>query len=124
MYRFIFTLAFTLLFSSCYTPERNCADFKNGSFTFTTELNGVKETTRFTRNGEIEIDYYQGKADSASIRWINDCEYVVKKLHPKNRAEEKPVHMKIVSTASDRYVFEYSIVGDSKKLRGTAIKTN
>ena len=80
-------------------------------------------TTTFVRKGDLEIDYYQGKADSSSVRWINDCEYIVKKLQPRNKAEEKSVHMKILTTTDNSYTFEYNIVGDNNKFRGIAIKT-
>jgi hypothetical protein len=43
-------------------------------------------------------------------------------INPKNRAEKKSVQMKILTTSSDSYTFEYSFVGDSKKQRGTVTK--
>jgi len=107
---------------SCYQPERNCTDFKNGKFSFTTEVSGENLTTTFVRNDSIELDYFQGKVDTSSVRWINDCEYIVKKLHPKSMAEEKSIHMKILSTTNNSYTFEYNVVGSAKKSRGTAIK--
>ena len=58
------------------------------------------------------------------MRWINDCEYVLKKMRPKNRSEEKSVHIKILSTTPNSYTFEYGIVGEPKKSVGTALKTN
>lgn len=85
-------------------------------------VNGEEKTTTFTRQGDLEIDEFEGKVDSASIRWINDCEYIVRKLNPKSRAEEKSVHMKIISTTDDSYTFEYNIVGSAQKSRGTAYK--
>tara|TARA_R110000796_G_scaffold47977_5_gene115097 strand:+ start:54411 stop:54791 length:381 start_codon:yes stop_codon:yes gene_type:complete len=111
-----------LLVCSCYQPERNCSDFKNGKFSFTAEINGEELTTTFVRNDSIELDYFQEKVDTSSVRWINDCEYIVKKLHPKNMAEEKSIHMKILSTSDNSYTFEYNVVGSTKKSRGTAIK--
>jgi len=80
-------------------------------------------TTTFVRNDSIEIDYFRGKADTSSVRWINDCEYIVKKLHPKNRNEEKAIHMKILTTEGNQYTFEYNVVGETRKERGTALKT-
>ena len=38
--------------------------------------------------------------------------------------EEQAVHMKILSTTDNSYTFEYNIVGDNNKSRGTAIKIN
>lgn len=109
---------------SCQVPERDCKSFKTGTFQFETLLNGNLEATTFVRNDTLEVDYYQGKADSSSIRWINDCEYIVKKLNPKSMTEEKAIHMKILSTEGDFYTFEYSLVGETNKQRGTAQKTN
>ena len=110
--------------SACYQPQRDCKAYKNGKFTFTSTINDKEVSTTFVRNDDLEIDYFQGKADSSSVRWINDCEYIVKKMHPKNKAEEKSVHMKILTTTENSYTFEYSIVGDDNKSRGKAIKTN
>lgn len=112
-----------LAISSCYQPERDCKAYKDGEFTFTSMIDDKEVTTTFVRKGDLEIDYYQGKADSSSVRWINDCEYIVKKLQPRNKAEEKSVHMKILTTTDNSYTFEYNIVGDNNKFRGIAIKT-
>lgn len=106
---------------SCYQPQRDCKTFKNGNFTFTTTIDGEEKTTTFFRNDTLEIDYFEGKIDTAAVRWINDCEYIVKKINPKNKAESKSVHMKILSTTEDSYTFEYGIVGESNKSRGTAV---
>ena len=110
------------LFTSCYQPQRDCQSFKNGTFEFTASVDGEELTTTFIRQDTIEIDYFQGKSDTSSVRWINDCEYIVKKINPKNRSEEKSVHMKILTTATDSYTFEYSIVGSPEKSKGTAVK--
>ncbi|MCH9661093.1 MAG: DNA topoisomerase IV [Bacteroidetes bacterium] len=112
-----------LLLTSCFSSERNCADFKNGTFSFEALIGTEIETTTFFRNDSIEIDYFRGVADTSSIRWINDCEYVVTKIHPKNMAEKKAVHIKIIATEGDSYTFEYGIVGKAKKQRGTAVKS-
>ena len=113
-----------LILNSCYEPQRDCKVFKDGEFSFTTTINEKEVTTTFIRKGDLEIDYFNGKVDSSSVRWINDCEYIVKKLHPRNKAEEKSVHMKILATTDNSYTFEYNIVGDSNKSKGIAIKTN
>ena len=117
----IFLLLIVIL-NSCYQPERDCQAFKDGKFEFTAVVDGEELTTVFERQGNREIDYFKGKTDTSEVRWINDCEYVVRQLNPKSKAEEKSIHMKILSTTKDSYTFEYSIVGDSRKSRGTAIK--
>jgi len=121
--RNIFPLIFAVLLSCCYQPQRDCQSFKDGTFSFKSTIDGKETTTTFIRKGELEIDYFSGKADSSSIRWINDCEFIATKLHPKNRAEEQAIHMKILSTTDNSYTFEYSRIGESRKLKGTATKT-
>lgn len=112
------------LLASCYQPERNCQDFKTGKFSFTTTIDGEEKTTTFVRNENREIDYFEGKADTSSVRWVNDCEYILKKINPKNKAEEKSVHIKILSTEADSYLFEYGLVGETQKSRGTALRND
>ncbi len=119
----MFLLSLTISLSSCYHQERECINFHTGTFEFETYLNGELAKTTFVRNDSIEIDFFNGKSDTATIRWINDCEYIVTKLHPKNMAEEKAIHMKILTTHKDTYTFEYGIVGTTKgKQQGTAKK--
>ncbi|TDE06946.1 DNA topoisomerase IV [Flavobacterium sandaracinum] len=107
---------------SCYDAERSCKDFKTGKFKFEYEVNGVKKTTVFKRNDSIEIETFEGKTDTASIRWVNDCEYVLQKIHPKNMAEEKAIGMKILTTSKNSYTFEFGMVGSDAKQRGTVTK--
>lgn len=122
MQKFLLLTCLVLSIVSCYQPERNCKDFKTGTFEFESYLNGELVKTRFVRNDTVEIDYFRGQADTSSIRWINDCEYLVKNKNPKNRAEEKAIHMKILTTKNNTYTFEYGIVGDTQKQKGTAVK--
>ena len=107
---------------SCNPPARNCTDFHEGTFRFNAKIGGEEQTTVFTRTGSLEVSEYLGKKDSASIRWFNDCEYIVTNLNPRTRAEEKPIHMKILSTTENSYTFEYKLVGSSKSSRGTVYK--
>ena len=85
-------------------------------------VDGEELSTTFVRQGEREIDFFQGKSDTSQVRWINDCEYIVKKINPKNSSEEQSIHMKILSTTANSYTFEYGIVGSNVKSKGTAIK--
>lgn len=118
----IYSLLILLSLTSCYNQERNCKDFKTGKFTSETEIEGKKYTSTFERNDSIQIESYEGKIDTFKVRWTNDCEYIIQNTNPKNREEKKPVQMKILTTDSDSYTFEYSFVGDSKKQRGTVTK--
>ncbi|HSD08130.1 DNA topoisomerase IV [Flavobacterium sp.] len=118
----IILLSPLLLLISCYDAERNCKDFKTGKFKFEYEIDGVKKTTVFERNDSIEIETFEGKTDTATIRWINDCEYVLQKKHPKNKAEEKAIDMKILTTTKNSYTFEFGMVGTDAKQKGTVVK--
>ena len=118
----IILLSPLMLLMSCYNAERNCADFKTGKFKFEYEIDGEKKTTVFERNDSIEIETFEGKTDTSTIRWVNDCEYVLQKKHPKNKAEEKAIDMKILTTTKNSYTFEFGMVGVNSKQRGTVIK--
>lgn len=120
--RFFILLSCLLLLSSCYENERNCSDFKTGTFEFEA-LSGTEVfKTTITRNDSIEVDFYQGKSDSSSIRWVNDCEYVLTKINPKNQAERKAILIKILTTSEDEYTFQFSEVGKVKSSKATAKK--
>jgi hypothetical protein len=119
--KIILLLPLLLLFS-CYDVERNCKDFKTGKFKFEYEIDGVKKTTLFERNDSIEIETFDGKTDTATIRWVNDCEYILQKKHPKNKAEEKAISMKILTTSKKSYTFEFGMVGSDSKQKGTVVK--
>ncbi|NAS30516.1 hypothetical protein GTQ40_06010 [Flavobacteriaceae bacterium R38] len=124
MMKFTFSILIILLtFSSCYQAERNCKNFKTGTFEFTYTIDGNKITNRFTRNDSLEIAHINNTIDTSTVRWINDCEFIVKKLNPTSVSERKSFHMKILSTTKDSYTFEYNAVGDiENKQRGTAKK--
>jgi hypothetical protein len=107
---------------SCYNVERKCSDFKTGKFKFEYEIDGVKKTTLFERNDSLEIENFEGKIDTATVRWVNDCEYVLQKKHPKNKAEEKSISMKILTTSKNSYTFEFGMVGTAQKQKGTVTK--
>jgi hypothetical protein len=111
-----------LFLMSCYQAEHNCKDFKTGKFKFDYTVDGVKKTTVFERNDSIEIETFEGKTDTSSIRWVSDCEYVLQKIHPKNMAEKKAISMKILTTSKNSYIFEFGIVGSDQKQKGTVIK--
>lgn len=118
----ILSLLLTMILVSCYQVEHNCNDFKTGKFEFTQEINGEKKTSTFERTDNLQIETFNGKTDTASVRWVNDCEFVLQKLHPKNMQEKKAITMKIISTKNKTYIFEYSFVGNDNKQRGTVTK--
>lgn len=113
---------FALTLASCYNQERNCNDYKTGKFEFVQEIDGQQKKSVFERTENLQIETFDGKTDTASVRWVNDCEFVLQKLHPKNMQEKKAIGMKILTTSDKGYTFEYAFVGDPKKQRGTVTK--
>ncbi len=111
-----------LIITSCYNQERNCTDFKTGKFTSEITLNEETITSTFERNDSIQIENFEGVVDTFTVRWINDCEYVIKNKKPKNMLEKKVVSIKILYTTDNSYTFEYNYVGDSNKQKGIATK--
>lgn len=111
-----------LFFVSCYAPKRNCKDFRTGTFTYETYMNGELVKTKFVRTDTLEVEYFKGEIDSSSVRWINDCNYILTNLNPENKAEEKSIQISILTTDKNSYTFEFSIVGSHNKQKGTALK--
>jgi len=124
MKKHLYLLASGLLFTGCYQQERNCKDFKTGKFRAEFEVDGKKHISEFERTQNLEIETVNGKIDSTSIRWVNDCEYIGTKVNPKNMQEQKAVQIKILTTNENSYTFEFSIVGDTNKQKGTVTKIN
>ena len=123
MWRLVFFIL--VLFISCYSHERDCKPFQQGEFKFTQIINGEIKSSYFTRDSIFEVELFEGKIDTSSIRWVNDCECILTKLNPNNNQEKRPIQIRIISTKSDRYTFEYSLVGDSKnRQRGSIQKIN
>lgn len=120
--KYFFSALVLLLFLSCYQVERNCNDYKTGTFKSTIKIDDRDYTSIFTRSDSIQIETFEGKTDSATVRWINDCEMVFKTINPKSMAEQKDVHLKILTTTDSSYTFEYSYVGKTNKQKGIAVK--
>ena len=122
--RFLVSSLFVCLLG-CNLPERNCLDYKNGDFEFSTVINGEAITSKFSRRDSIEIEYFENKIDTSFVNWVSDCEFILRKKNLATSADRKAVNMKILSTSKNGYVFEFSIVGDKKNIfRGEAVKLN
>ncbi|MDO7171343.1 DNA topoisomerase IV [Mariniflexile sp. AS56] len=111
-----------LSFFSCYETSRNCTDFKTGEFYSEVTIDGELYKSKFNRTEALQIEIYNKKTDSSQLRWINDCEVIFKTINPKNMAERKDIHLKILTTTDSSYTYEYSYVGDTKKQKGIAYK--
>ncbi|WNH10222.1 DNA topoisomerase IV [Thalassobellus suaedae] len=119
--RFLYILPLILL-TSCYETTRNCSDYKTGEFYSEVTINGELFKSKFKRDNDIQVEIYNTKKDSSELRWINDCEVIFKTIKPKNMAERKDIHLKILTTTDSSYTYEYSYVGETKKQKGVAYK--
>ena len=112
-----------LILVSCYNVERDCNDFRTGSFEFTTSINDSIVKSTFIRTDKYEIEQFNGIKDSSTIRWVNDCEFILTKIDPKSNQEKRPIRIKILRTYGNSYDFEYSQVSNPQKVnRGTVNK--
>lgn len=111
-----------ILLTSCYQIERNCNDYKIGAFKSTITIDDKDYVSTFIRSDTLQIETFENKTDSATVRWINNCEMIFKTINPKNMAQKKDVHLKILTTTDSSYTFEYSYVGKTNKQKGIAVK--
>ena len=120
----VFILLLLLSLTSCYETSRNCNDYKTGDFYSEVNINGELFKSTFKRTKDLQIEVYNNHTDSAKVRWVNDCEVIFKTINPKNMAEQKDIHLKILTTTDSSYTYEYSYVGETKKQKGIAYKAN
>ena len=113
-------LALLFLCFGCYQVERNCVDYKIGYFESTIVIDDKTYTSTFVRTDSLQVETFEGKTDSSTVRWINDCEVIFKTINPKSMAEKKDIHLKILTTTDSTYIFEYSYVGEALKQKGEA----
>ena len=117
-----YCIAICFIFLSCYTHNRDCLQFHNGTFEFEAIINNSLETSRFIRNDTLEIEFYKGSVDSSTVRWVNDCKCILTRLNPETNQDKRPIRMRILTTKKDSYTFEYSLVGNYKNTQRGTIK--
>ena len=117
------TLLLLILFLGCDNPDRDCKDYHTGNFYTETTVNGTTYKSIFSRNyNGIQIEEFEGKVDSSNVRWVNDCEMILSPINPKSLNEKKNILIKILKTTDSSYTYEYSFLGNSKKLKAEAIR--
>jgi len=117
----VIILSFLLI--SCYSVERDCKEFRTGYFEFSTSINDSIVKSTFIRTDNYEIEQFKGVKDSSTIRWVNECEFILTKINPKTNQEKRPIRIKILRTYGNSYDFEYSQVNNPQKInRGTVNK--
>ena len=119
---YLLLLCFALLATSCYEANLDCKSIKTGTYVSEITIHGKKQRTTSIRTNKLVIETYKGKTDTARIRWVNDCEFILTKLHPKSMAEQHAVSIRILSTSKKSYTFDFGIVGNPQRARGVATK--
>ena len=99
----ILVLALT---TSCSAQEKKCSDFKIGSFIYSDPLYANLKVIR-TDSTQIEIDVKSGFEMQSSIKWIDDCNYLLTTTKVLNadleKALGKTIEVEIVETKFDSY---------------------
>lgn len=112
-----------LLTFGCYeSPERQCKDFKTGRFQCEQTIDGKKTVITFERSDSLETSHFNGQTETATVRWVNDCEYVLRKQNPRNYKEAVAIDVKILTTSKNSYTFEFGEVGKPRRLTATATR--
>ena len=118
--KIILFIAIFIAATSCYDAARDCKDFRTGKYLSTIIVDGKEMQTVSERGENAVIETFKGKTDTASIRWVNDCEYVLQQINPKSRAERQAISIRILTTTAKSYTFEYGLVGSDVRQKGTA----
>ena len=117
------SLLVAILFISCNNPDRDCKDYHTGNFFSETTVNGkIYKSTFLRKDNGIQIEEFEGKVDSSSVRWVNECEMILSPVNPKSLTEKKNILIKILTTTDSSYTYEYSYLGNSKKMKAEAIR--
>ena len=117
------SLLLAILFISCNNPDRDCKDYHTGKFFSETTVNGkIYKSTFLRKDNGIQIEEFEGKVDSSNVRWVNDCEMILSPVNPKSLTEKKNILIKILTTTDSSYTYEYSYLGNSKKMKAEAIR--
>ncbi len=114
---------YALLFVSltaCYTPKKDCKKYHTGSFEYQALIDGKLQTAKIKRTDSFLIDYSHKIPDTSTVRWINNCTYIVTKYHPKTLQDKQAYQVRIITTDKDSYTFEFSKVGGTKAKTFTA----
>lgn len=112
-----------LLLSGCFSRSLECEKFKTGTFQYETYADGEIIQAEIVRNDSLEIDYFdKNNPDTSKIRWINNCEYVLKKYKPKDATEKQSFRMQIIETEKNSYTFQFSQLGEKTTKEFTATR--
>ncbi|AOW20001.1 hypothetical protein [Urechidicola croceus] len=116
----ILVIGVALLVSCKRDSKVNIENFRTGKFEIPA---GDKfEKTIFTRNDSLQIEIYEDRIDSLSIKWKNNFNYTLRMLNPITELDKEPINVKITGITSTSYDFEAIIGHSNYKQEGTVYK--
>ncbi|AZQ44167.1 DNA topoisomerase IV [Nonlabens ponticola] len=116
-----------LLLVSCiackqYENQRDCDDFRTGTFVWEQESGGKLLKTTFVRTEDMQIETFEGVTDTSRVEWVNECEWRIIPVNPKTNADSRAYLFKILNTTANSYTFEFTQSGRDEIYRGEARK--
>lgn len=122
--RNLLIILFTLFaLTGCQPKQLKDVDYyKTG--VFKTVLKDMNISSIAKRNDSIQIETFEGKSDTFSIKWKSDFEYILLKKSPKTALDSTPFHVKITKFDGDSYQFKAFYKDSNFKQEGTSQKLN
>lgn len=110
-----------IIFSACKNePNLTPKQLKTG--TFETFIDDSDITSIAIRNGSIQIETFNKKKDTFSIKWKSLFEYSLFKTNPKNGLDSTEFIVKITGIHKNSYTFRAHYKGSNFKQNGEAVK--
>ena len=75
--KLLLTSVLLFSFSTIYSQDLKCKDFKKGTFTIPRYEDEVPRDYKIIRKKKYQIEELNGKKIRATIKWLNKCSYVL-----------------------------------------------
>ncbi len=118
--KLIFIVLFFFFIYSCNNNRINILELREGTFETTLASKDVKSIAIRTKS--IQIETYNNKKDTFTIKWLNNFEYELLKIHPKSSLDSVPFIVKITKLSHNGYSFKAHYKGNKYIQKGNAIK--
>ena len=106
---------------SCKTENYSKAySFEEGSFK--SYLENKKDSSRFYRVDNFQIETYKNNIDTFHIKWKNKFEFHLKKVNPKSKLDSTNFVVKITKIKNNAYDFEAGYENSNFKQKGSTYK--
>ncbi len=114
------SLLLMLFIFSCDTERINILELREGTFETTLPDKNVKSIA--FRDKNIQIETYNNKKDTFTIKWLSNFEYELLKINPKSSLDSVPFIVKITKLSHNGYSFKAHYKGSKYIQKGEAIK--